>query len=310
MRRGIKIFWIVIGSIFALGLALAIIGFALGASGRAWLDSTGMHFGNQETTTSVLADSASDSFRNIDVTLIEADVEIIVASDYGYEFTYRGSNVPEVSVSNGTLKVVEKSVINNWTLNIFGSWNFFETSSRLKVFVPADAALDVVSISTASGATVLNNRQIEIRKLVCQSASGDVRLSDLSLEQLNLDVASGDIEMHNVSANDVRITMMSGSLTANAVKYRNLKLDLASCDIDIQGEISDQLNINMLSGNVKIRLTGNPDDYSYEVTNLSGDVRINGRSMGFGTGIFETSSGRSSYIVINTTSGDVDISFK
>jgi len=318
MSHALKVLWIVIGSIFALGLVLAAVGFALGASGSAWFDSHGLHFGSRENSFVELTDTSTAPFENIDVALIEADVEILVGNDYGYEFTYLGMNQPEVSVRNGTLKVTEQN--DNWRINIFGfwswrNWSILNTSATLKVFVPKDADLKNVGLSTASGDTILNSNQINIKNLDCKSVSGNVLLSNLDLERLTLDLASGDVDLINVTARRADINLMSGNLTYRGAKLDSLTLNIASGDMDLEGVITDLLQLRMLSGNANILLTGSQDDYSFDVRRLSGTIRINGRTVHGdydlpGTSSIPSASGRGGHIEIDTTSGDVDIDFR
>ena len=313
MSGRMKVLWIIIGCLFALGLVLAGTGFALGATGRAWYDSNGLHFGNLNNRTIELAEDNTEPFEDINISLIEADVEIIVANNYGYEFTYTGTNEPEITVRNGTLTVKEHT--ENWHINIFGFWNFFDTSATLKVYVPRNATLDNVSLETASGSTMLNGNNVSIRELSCQTASGDIRLYDLSLEKLRLDVASGDVNLNNVSATSATINLMSGWLTYRGAELETLEMNLASGDVTLEGEITRLLQLHMTSGDANILLVGDKDDYSFDIKKISGEVRIDGQRVdgGFGgPGLNHSSSGtgQGAHIEIDITSGSVNINFK
>jgi len=317
MSRGIKTLWIVIGSIFALGIVLAAVGFALGASGSAWFDRQGLHFGYGEERTMQLANNASESFEDIDIRLIEADVEILVADNYGYDFTYTGTNDPRIEVRHGTLTVVEQE--DNWRINIFGFWNWrgwslFDTHAILKVYVPRNAALNSVSFSTASGRTVLNGNQISIKKLDCNSASGDIRLTDLTLEQLSLDVASGDVDMNNVAAASANINMLSGRLNYRGAELDSLVLNMTSGDVDLEGEVTKLLQLRMISGDASILLAGNQDDYSFQFRKLSGNIKVNGQRVDGNTSwpssTNTSGNGQGGHIEVDTTSGNVNIDFR
>ncbi|MCL2529549.1 MAG: DUF4097 domain-containing protein [Coriobacteriia bacterium] len=314
MSRGIKILWIVIGFLFVLGVVLTTVAFALGATGSAWYDRQGLHFGTSERIQ--LADRDTATFENIDIKLYEADVEIVVADNYGYEFTYVGTRDPKVEVRNGTLIVVEKN--ENWRINIFGwnwsDWAIFDAGAKLKVYVPRDASLNTVSLSTASGNTVFNGNQTKIKTLDCNTASGNTRLSDLDLGTLTFNVASGDVRLSNVVASHATFNMMSGDLTYSGAKLETLTLNMTSGDVDFEGEITRLLQLRALSGDSNFVLAGNKDDYSFDIRKLSGSIRVDGQRIdgnfnGPGTSSVLGSAG-GGHIEIDTTSGDVNITFK
>jgi len=314
MSRGIKILWITIACIFALGIILTTVAFALGATGSAWYDRQGLHFGTSERLE--LADDATEPFENIDVKLRDANVEIVVANNYGYEFSYLGMREPRVEVRNGTLSIVEHE--DNWRINIFG-WNWsnyalFETGSQLKIYVPRSADLNNVSISTASGDTLFNGSQTKVKSLDCNTASGNTRLSGLDLGTLTFNVASGDVRMSDVSATSATFNMVSGWVSYKGAKLETLTFNMTSGDVDFEGEVSRLLQIRSISGDSNIVLAGSKDDYSFDVRKLSGSVRVNGQRIdgnfdGPGTSSIP-SSAASGHIEIDVTSGDVNINFK
>ncbi|MCL2807201.1 MAG: DUF4097 domain-containing protein [Coriobacteriia bacterium] len=314
MKKGIKILWVIIGCVFALGVILATVGFVLGATGIAYFDGREFRFGAGEQRTVELKDNDTEAFESIDIKLIEADVEIIAANAYGYEFVYTGSNKPDITIKNNTLFVVEQS--NNWSIIFgFGGWkSLFETTAKLRVFVPEDAELTTVGLSTVSGTTTLSGYQINIKKLDCKSVSGDVNITNVDLEQLALDVASGDVDLRNVSANRATINILSGWLNYEDAKLKKLDLNMTSGDVRLKGQISELLQLRMISGNADIALTGNKDDYSFGFTQLSGSILIDGQDVGNNTGWPFTSSsgantGRGGHIEIEATSGTVMLNF-
>ena len=315
MSRGIKTFWIVIACIFVLGVALTTAAFALGASGSAWYDRQGLHFGQSERLE--VSDTSTEPFQDIDIRLLDADVEIIVANNYGYEFSYTGTFEPKIEVRNGKLSVIEQE--DNWHINIFGwnwqNWVFYDRGAQLKVYVPRNATLNNVNLDMASGNTVFDGSQMSVKALECRSLSGNVKFADLKLEQLTLDVASGNVELKNVSALTGNINILSGWLHYSGAKLDSITLNMASGNLDLEGEVTKLLELRIISGDSKILLAGSKDDYSFELKKISGSVRVNGQRIdwnfdGPGTHSIPSSTGRGGHIEIDTTSGDVDINFK
>lgn len=310
MSRGVKVLWIIIGSLFAVGIVLAVMGFALGGSGSAWVDKDGLHFGSQDTQVHEISDLSSEAFENIDVGLNSADVELVSGSSYGYEFTYTGTQKPSVEVSNGTLRVVEKE--DGWRASIFNLWDWQRQQSKLIIYVPSDAVLDTVNLFTASGDTFLGGHSTVIKTLTVQSASGSVNLGAMNLEQLNLDVASGDVYIDTVTAQNAALNIVSGLLNYNGGSINNLVLDMASGDVWFKGAVSNSLVLRMVSGDADFKLAGSEDDYSFSVKRISGDIRVNGREMVDSALPSSTEFGNSSAvgrIELDTTSGSVNITF-
>lgn len=310
MSRGIKVLWIVIGSIFVVGAILTAIGITLGGSGSLWLGRDGIHFGPQEQNATEFADTDSEPFSNIDVELIEADVEIVTGSAYGYTFTYTGNQDPSVEIAGGTLKVKENFDV--WPIRILGLWDLHTSEAKLTVYVPEEASLDQVTLYTASGETVLTSNQISIEHLDCKSASGDVVLAGLQLGSLSLDVASGDVSLSEVKASSAYLNLMSGWLNYEGAELESLDLNMASGHAAITGEITSHIKVQMASGDIDLNLKGNEDDYRYEVNRVSGDIRVNGRSVSESSWPSSSSSGSGSalgLVEINTTSGSVNLNF-
>ncbi len=312
MSRGIKTLWIVIGCLFAMGIVLAAVGFALGATGSAWFDRRGLHFGVQDALPYEASDLDSEAFENINIELIEADVELVVGTGYGYEFSYLGSAEPIVEVSNGTLRVVEND--DGWRVNIMGFWSMWNhQQAKLTVYVPGDAALSNVKLATVSGDTYLGGESVPIKSLTCQSASGNVSMGDLDLERLDLEVASGDVRLDSVTAKEANINIISGRFDFDQGSLDNLVMDMASGDVWFKGTVTSSLALRMISGNADLELTGSEDDYSFGINRINGEVHINGRSAGDSYLPESTSIGAASedkaHIQIDTTSGSVNIIF-
>lgn len=313
MSRGIKILWVTLGCICALGIVLTATGFALGATGNVWVDRAGLHFGPVETKTVEVTESDGESFEDIEIRLMTADVELVSADYYGYEFNYHGTMEPDIEIVNGKLTVTDRDA--GWHTNIFGLDSLLgrEREVKLTIYVPSDAALGSVSLYTASGATVINGSGISIRALECMSTSGTIQLNDLDLETLRLDVASGDVYLNAVTAGSAVVDLMSGSLVYDEAQLDSLVLNIVSGNASLTGTVSKRLEANVTSGDVDLSLAGSENDYSFEIERISGDVHISGREVVDsalpGTSSLGDEGSRSGHIVAAVVSGSVNIDF-
>ena len=313
MRRGIKILWVVIGCIFVVGIIFAGIGFGFGATGNAWFDREGLHFGSPQLNAVEQADDNTAPFNNVDVQLLSADVEVVPADNYGYDFSYYGRNEPTIEVKDGTLSVVEHDY--SWHIDLMGFWDLMNQRSLLKVYVPRSATLNNVSLSTASGNASLNGNQLNIKNLSCKSASGNLDITGLTLDQLNVDIASGDVTLSDVSAATSNINLLSGWLKCKGTSFDALVLSMTSGNVNFEGEVQELLQLHMISGDAQILLVGSQDDFSFDFHKISGDIRVNGNrvdgnSTWPSSGSSTSSTGRGGQISVDITSGSVILNFK
>lgn len=311
MSKGIKVLWIVIGCMFGVGIILTATGVALGATGGAYLDRDGIHFGTRTAETTEMGDLNTEAFTNIDIELLEADVEVVVSGAYGYHLTYTGLNEPLVEVRGGQLRIIEDTdVFDNWGISFFRIWDAFEHDAKLTVYVPEDAVLNEVSLSVVSGDTVLDASDIIVNDFEFYSATGNVRLTNLEANEISIEVASGDVTLEDITIASASIDMASGLLTCVNAVIGVLDLDLASGNINYQGEIATALELQMVSGDADFELTGNANDYAYNIEKISGEVLINGQHV---SGSFLPSQseggGHRVHLEIELTSGSINFVF-
>lgn len=150
------------------------------------------------------------------------------------------------------------------------------------------------------------------------TSSGDINVSNLSMNTLSLSTASGDIDVSNLNLNYLSLNNSSGDINFNTITILNeTKLSSSSGDIigsgtlgttngstssgDIDLQLRDSLSntsLNTASGSVALSLPRNLG-YKINYDTISGDLNSSNRELSFGD--------ESSLININTTSGDLSI---
>lgn len=150
------------------------------------------------------------------------------------------------------------------------------------------------------------------------TSSGDINVSNLSMNTLNLSTASGDINVDNLNLSYLSINNSSGGINFNTITTLNeTKLTSSSGDIigsgtlgivngstssgDIDLQFRDSLNntsLSTASGSVALSL---PRSLGYKINyqTISGDLDSSNRELSFGD--------ESSLIDVNTISGDLSI---
>ena len=165
---------------------------------------------------------------------------------------------------------------------------FYNANVVLDVYIPQDYRENII-IDTASADVDISN--LDINNFQCKTASGDLRIESLGSDNLTLNTASGDVDIVDFSG--------------------NLKADLVSGDIDVGYRVFDNnVDIKTISGKVKIDLPQYAEFY-LKTNTVSGEVVakfpitiISFNKMNQLEGTVGTGDNR---IIIDTVSGDIYI---
>ena len=126
---------------------------------------------------------------------------------------------------------------------------FYNTNVVLDVYIPQDYRESII-IDTASADVDISN--LDLNNFLCKTASGDLRIESLGSDNLTLNTASGDVDIVDFSG--------------------NLKADLVSGDIDVGYKVFDNnVDIKTISGKVNIDLPQNAEFY-LKTNTVSGEV--------------------------------------
>ncbi len=158
------------------------------------------------------------------------------------------------------------------------------TGSELRVWVERD------SIFSGGNGTLFFDVPKEIDALV-ETASGDVRISGLSSRNLRVNTASGNITIREISGavtvgsisgnldarkleGDLDLTTISGRIELKDLKGR-LRVD--SISGTIQGDhvlLKESSEFKTVSGDIDIDLDNALDELRYDLTTVSGRLRV------------------------------------
>ena len=255
-----------------------------------------------------------DSFKfNADINLFDFDGSSL-SKDYNLN-----DNINEISINlnsqdikienydGPTLKVQIKSSnsdSNELTeteeghkLNLNTSYNT-PGNANISISIPNSfknkGALKIV---TSSGDINISN--VSLDTLSISTASGDTEVSNLNLNYLSLNTSSGDTHLKNVSAlNETRLVSSSGEIVGNGT-LGQLTANTTSGDMELKLEKSlASSSLSSISGTIDLSL---PKDSGYKINydTISGSLESSNRKMSNGD--------ESSVININTTSGNLNI---
>lgn len=158
-----------------------------------------------------------------------------------------------------------------------GGFNFFSHNGqnqfvpKLLITIPANVALDKLSITLGAG---------------------KMRTKDVSIacDFANISVGAGDLVLENIES-----------------KKANIKCGMGN--FEYSGKLSGKNNIDCGMGNVKVNLTGNAADYSYDLKLALGNFNFNGEQK---TGVCQVFNNpkKENHFSVNCGMGNVIINLK
>ena len=169
MRKGIYTALILCLIIAVIGVGLVIAGISLGGRPNFRLDWR-THTITTADNAEARGDLTPEPFTTLQIEVATAD--IFVERGDGWSLSYALSEEPEITQENGVLKLKleERS-----GMNFVGISFSTDSAPYIKITVPADAALEEITIATATGEVTLSELEAERIELAC--ATGDISLN-------------------------------------------------------------------------------------------------------------------------------------
>lgn len=154
-----------------------------------------------------------------------------------------------------------------------------------------------LKIITSSGDVNISN--VTLDTLGISTASGNTDVSNLNLNYFNLNSASGDIHFKNISAlNETKLASSSGEIVGDG-NLGKITASTTSGDMELKLEKSIAASsLSSVSGYIDLSLPRN-SDYKIDFETVSGHLDSSNKKLSNGNG--------SSIINVNTTSGNLNI---
>lgn len=324
--KGITKFLIVAGSLVGVGLLISIIGISI----LSVKPKKAMQIKNNMEDMEYTANN-TDTLETIIVSVAPENIEIIPGSgkDIVIEYRdYKDDPIYEIKESKSVLKFKRNDY--ELSVNAFSVFDFTKLFSmddimsdedlNVKVYVPKDSAFEyqVNSVSgminmqdvTANDDLIISTTSGEVNitgvnageGVEISTVSGEVEINDIIVdEDINISTTSGSITQSNVTARgDNGFGTVSGNITADIVNVRKFEASTTSGKISVTNlSVEKEAKANTISGEVSIGIAGSDDEYSVDVSTVSG--------------IVDSEKGKdkkaAKEISVNTTSGDVTVAF-
>jgi hypothetical protein len=249
MRTFTKV-WLGIAFVaIGIGTAILVIAAASGASVR-------------DIPTYSFAESY-EGVNSLDVEIEYGSVTIIEGDTFSIDADRLPRENMESYVSDGTWIIREDA---NRYIDVFGfhisAGNFFNwresLTPRITITVPEGFVAEDISLEMSAG---------DVKADVIRANTGDFNVSAgrLTINQLEITEESG-------------YTVGAGQMKLDQVIAKNVTIDCGVGDIVVHGRITGDSEIACSVGNVDLRLEGDKEDYSYEVSASIGNVSIDNNS--------------------------------
>lgn len=318
MKRSVKILCIVAGGLVCLGLIIGALGRAFKGTFNVGIFNVGSFNTGFVGMTVTEADILTETkellpFNELEIQASLTDVIINKGDKYSLEISAPEELMPEVSEENGKLIIKQPKVS---SISLVGGKIFYKLS------VPSDDVIDA-HIDLSSGDISVNDVNVKgtlsqssgnlkmsgVRSdyLNLSSSSGEAELGDCMVKDINIEHTSGDIVLGCVGADKISVKSTSGDISFDAVVAEDeLSAEITSGDIEGKDCSFKNVSINGTSTEVKLGLRGSVSDYDYSIDSNTGDIKVDTMEM---ERSYKTNSGADRKIVVDTTSGDVEITF-
>lgn len=127
-----------------------------------------------------------------------------------------------------------------------------------------------VNIKTASGDIKIDN--VSSDRMTAGTASGDVSISRVFATDLRIKVSSGNIRLEEVNSIKLSASTLSGDVNANSIDAKFLSLKSTSGDVEARNLNADIIDNSSLSGDLDIV---NIKASECKIRTTSGNIRIN-----------------------------------
>ena len=285
--KGITKILIVAGSLVGVGLLISIIGILI----LSIKPKKAMQIKNNMEDMEYTA-KHTDTLETIIVSVAPENIEILPYDGKDIVIQYRDdkdNSMYEIKDSKSTLKFKRNDF--ELSVNAFSVFDITKLFSMddimndedltVKVYIPKDKAFEY-QVNTVSGKISMQDVKAN-DDLIISTTSGEVEIVGVSTnESADISTVSGDIEITDVVAgHDVSISTTSGEIRVTTLI------------------LEKDAEISTISGDVEIGIGESCDDYSVEISTVSGNINS------------EKGKDRKANkeISVSTTSADVTVTF-
>lgn len=178
----------------------------------------------------------------------------------------KGEEIPSVSLSNGTLAILQVSEDSGKNEIAFGK------KGQITVTIPSELAVPI-EIDNGYGDMEINH--IAVPQFLLNNEAGYVNFTNFKADMLQISSTSGDITISSSSIPDISVVSSSGYISLKQTEYSDCSLTAKSGEINIADAVSHgNLSLQTGSGDISVTYQNEPDSLTFDVTSGSEDLSV------------------------------------
>ncbi|NLN65809.1 MAG: DUF4097 family beta strand repeat protein [Clostridiaceae bacterium] len=274
------------------------------------------HFGSFDPST-IYRDNISKSYDNVEpggqkinlvVDGICANVVVKESTDDKINIRYENNGSERQRQKYAFYSFMEGNTVYAGIRNAGNAVFMFNLKAyAITIYLEVPSGIGVVDIKTASGD--IRADHVSPERFYADTASGDISVGRIELEELKLNSASGDIRIQDGNSVHVKAVTISGDIEAKNLTAKNLSLKSTSGDVDANNTVADSIEYYSLSGsldNTRLRAE------KCRIKSTSGDIEISDSSINNAdvssmSGDIDLTNIAGDSLSVKSTSGDVDL---
>lgn len=240
--------------------------------------SGGFSFSNAKTTdfSEVFTDANSleVSSSTGKLTILEGDTFKVEAENVSKNFEAKVTN-------DGTLKVFDNN--QNFRFLWFHFNGISNPNSKITIYLPEDFVAEDIKLDTGAG---------------------NVDIVDVETDYLLISAGAGNIDGNNITAEKIKVDGGVGNVNFDNVSFNESDFDCGVGNLSIEGTLLGKNKFDCGVGEVNLDLTGDINDYDFDVDSGVGNIRLNGEKI---SGEYRNKNSASNSIEIDGGVGNVTI---
>ena len=178
----------------------------------------------------------------------------------------KGEEIPSVSLSNGTLAILQVSEDSGKNKIAFGK------KGQITVTIPSELAVPI-EIDNGYGDMEINH--IAVPQFLLNNEAGYVSFTNFEADMLQISSTSGDITISSSSIPDISVVSSSGYISLKQTEYLDCSLTAKSGEINIADAVSHgNLSLQTGSGDISVTYQNEPDSLTFDMASGSEDLSL------------------------------------
>lgn len=196
---------------------------------------------------------------------------------------------------------------------------YIEGSSlgKMQAYVEEDV-LYVKSVRPANLMEEIKNSSITLYlpegctlgRLDLSLGAGQLKLGNMAVQDMTASVGAGQLLLTNVTLDALEVSLGAGELRTQDVTVQSLTASIDAGNMDFTGAINESAEISCSMGNVNMSLTGNKQEFNYQLSCVAGNMEVDGDVYGGAAVDRFIDNGADKYIEISCSMGSVEVDFQ